>query len=111
MFIAIENEYRPLAPEFFLRVLAAVAAPVALYTQSIVPLERSRAIVDGCRFMTVAMARMRIFIAKNPASCSRSPMQNVGAPLRFSCTLFCSNLIVQRLRWSVYFFPVISHLV
>jgi hypothetical protein len=38
-------------------------------------------------------------------------MQNVGAPLRFSCTLFCSNLIVQRRRWSVYFFPVISHLV
>jgi hypothetical protein len=74
MFIAMENEYRPLEPEFFLRVLAAVAAPVALYTPSMVPLERSRAIVDGCRFMAVAMVRMRIFIAKNPASCSRSPM-------------------------------------
>jgi hypothetical protein len=44
MFIAMENEYRPLEPEFFLLILAAVAAPVALYTPSLVPLERSRSI-------------------------------------------------------------------
>ena len=44
MFIAMQNEYRPLVPEFFRRTLAGVAAPVALYTQSMVPLERSHAI-------------------------------------------------------------------